>query len=127
MNTATAEKYRDRLRDLRSDLVSEFQSEANGVAEDVQPKGDVSSLPTHLADQDSEGIMEHVALGQLERERIEEIDEALRRIAEGTFGYCEACGKEISQQRLDAMPYTPYCIDCAREREAGRGGGGGGE
>lgn len=117
MNTTTVERYQSKLRDIRSDLVHEFQSDAEAIAEDVQPPGDVTSLPTHPADQDSEGIMERVGLGQIERDRLEEIDEALRRIEQGTFGVCQSCGKEISRQRLDAVPYTAYCVRCAREAE----------
>jgi RNA polymerase-binding transcription factor DksA len=41
--------------------------------------------------------------------------EALRRIDAGTFGRCEVCGREIGCERLDALPYTPHCIECARE------------
>ena len=117
MNAATVERYQSRLRDIRSDLVDEFQSDADAIAQDVQPPGDVTSVPTHPADQDSEGVMERVGLGEIERDRLEEIDEALQRIDEGTFGTCQSCGNEISQERLDAVPYTAYCISCAEKME----------
>jgi DnaK suppressor protein len=45
------------------------------------------------------------------------IDEALKRIDEGTFGTCSRCGRPIAQERLEAMPYATKCIDCKRLEE----------
>jgi RNA polymerase-binding transcription factor DksA len=42
---------------------------------------------------------------------------ALDRIEDGTFGKCQACGKEIPQERLDAVPYTQFCVSCERKVE----------
>lgn len=47
------------------------------------------------------------------------IDQALRRIDEGSFGTCERCGKPIAEARLEAMPYATKCIDCKRLEERG--------
>ncbi len=47
------------------------------------------------------------------------IDEALRRIEEGTFGTCARCGRPIAEERLEAMPYATKCIDCKRLEERG--------
>lgn len=53
-----------------------------------------------------------------------EINDALARIEQGTFGRCENCRREIPKERLEAVPYTRYCIRCARELQiAGRGRG----
>lgn len=51
-------------------------------------------------------------LGDTQRERIMMIDEALRRLEEGTYGTCESCGEAIPIERLEVQPYTPYCVDC---------------
>jgi RNA polymerase-binding protein DksA len=45
------------------------------------------------------------------------IDEALKRIDEGTFGTCARCGKPIAEERLEAMPYATKCIECKRLEE----------
>ena len=45
------------------------------------------------------------------------IDEALRRIDEGTYGTCVRCGNRITEERLEAMPYAEKCIDCKRLEE----------
>jgi DnaK suppressor protein len=47
------------------------------------------------------------------------IDEALKRIDEGTFGTCARCGKPIAEERLEAMPHATKCIDCKRLEERG--------
>ena len=46
-----------------------------------------------------------------------EIDAALKRIEDGTYGTCTNCGKEIPEERLEARPWATLCIDCQRERE----------
>ena len=50
---------------------------------------------------------------------LQAIDEALKRIDEGSFGTCARCGKPISEERLEAMPYATKCIDCKRLEERG--------
>ena len=50
---------------------------------------------------------------------LEEIEAALRRIEEGTFGICTNCGKQIAEERLEALPWATLCIGCARNRERG--------
>jgi len=46
-----------------------------------------------------------------------EIDAALQRIEEGTYGICTNCGRRIADERLEARPWATLCIDCQRERE----------
>jgi RNA polymerase-binding transcription factor DksA len=60
-----------------------------------------------------------LALAQkLEAEtRIAEIESALARMAEGTYGRCQSCGKPISPERLAVLPQAALCIDCARQQE----------
>ena len=47
---------------------------------------------------------------------LEAISRALQRIEDGTYGKCANCGEDIPVERLEAIPYAEYCIDCARER-----------
>lgn len=55
-----------------------------------------------------------IALQRLCRARLFEVDRALARLEKGTYGLCEHCGKPISSERLEALPSTTLCIDCAR-------------
>ena len=50
---------------------------------------------------------------------LQEIEAALKRIEEGTYGICTNCGKQIAEERLEALPWATLCIDCARDRERG--------
>lgn len=48
---------------------------------------------------------------------IEEIESALKRIEQGNYAECATCGENISEQRLEALPYATQCIDCAKQQE----------
>ncbi len=56
-------------------------------------------------------------LAELESRELEQIEHALQRIEQGTYGRCEFCGSKIAEARLNALPYTNTCIDCQRENE----------
>jgi RNA polymerase-binding transcription factor DksA len=74
-------------------------------------------VPVHPADLGTDNDEEEVALDLLENEEqiLVEINDALGRIEQGTFGRCENCQQEISRERLDALPYARYCIRCAQK------------
>jgi len=63
---------------------------------------------------ESEGdeVLEHLGTGS--RVEVAQIRAALSRIAEGEYGFCVTCGKDISQERLNLLPATPFCRNCAR-------------
>ncbi|MEZ6097747.1 MAG: TraR/DksA C4-type zinc finger protein [Pirellulaceae bacterium] len=113
-------RYKDQLQEMRSRLIKEFRGMGEAVAENVKSAGDLSDVPTHPADRDSEGVETKIALEKTEGEVLNHVNAALDRIDAGTFGRCENCSAEISPERLDAIPYTPYCVRCEakREREA---------
>lgn len=54
------------------------------------------------------------------RNLLSQIDDALRRMDDGTFGDCTTCGMRIEIERLEAIPYTTQCMDCRRRAETGR-------
>ncbi len=60
-------------------------------------------------------------LGDRERQKIREIDNALLKIKEGTYGVCDECGEPISKKRLKVIPYSNFCIHCqSRSEEEGK-------
>ena len=69
---------------------------------------------THLADEGSDtiGIEECYMLLSRELMYLQQIDEALSAIEDGTYGICENCRKEIPHERLEAVPTTDTCVDC---------------
>ncbi|MFQ6048116.1 MAG: TraR/DksA family transcriptional regulator [Phycisphaerae bacterium] len=84
--------------------------------------GDLSSMPVHMADIGTDNYEQEFTLGllQAEQQLLREIDEALSRIDQGTYGICLATGKPISKTRLRARPWARYCIEYARMQERGR-------
>ncbi|MCC6229125.1 MAG: TraR/DksA C4-type zinc finger protein [Phycisphaerales bacterium] len=81
--------------------------------------GALSNLPQHLAEQGSETYEQTLALDLVAADRrlVKEIDDALKRVANGTYGLCELTGKPIKAERLQELPWARYSIEAARELE----------
>jgi RNA polymerase-binding protein DksA len=81
-----------------------------------------SVMPIHMADLGTDNWEQEFTLGLIANERalVREIDEALDRIQNKTYGMCLATGKKINKARLRATPWAKYCIEYARAREEGR-------
>ena len=84
-----------------------------------ESSGDLSSYAYHQADQGSDtNLMEQtVMMMEQERDKIRLLNEALRKIYNGSFGICEMCGENINLSRLEIIPYATYCIDCMAKME----------
>ena len=82
--------------------------------------GNLSNMPVHMADMGSDVYEQDFTLGMAETERaiITEIDAALQRIEDKTFGVCQMTGKPISKARLDAKPWAKYTIEAERIAES---------
>ncbi|MGB9742160.1 MAG: TraR/DksA family transcriptional regulator [candidate division WOR-3 bacterium] len=78
--------------------------------------GDLSSHRTHVADQGTENYQREFAsqLKSIESSALREIDDALARIASGTYGMCERCGEPIPRARLEVVPYARLCMKCLK-------------
>lgn len=81
--------------------------------------GEISHMPLHMADVGSDNYEQEFMLGLMESERkiILQIDEALMRIQDKTYGVCLETAVPIGRPRLEAKPWAKYCIEVARERE----------
>lgn len=88
----------------------------------LDASGDLSSMPIHMADLGTDNYEQEFALGLMDSERklLREIDDALQRIEQGTYGICEGTGKPIPKVRLKAQPWARYCVQYARMLEEGR-------
>jgi RNA polymerase-binding protein DksA len=119
--------YRQKLLDLGRRMNRDLSSVASEALRTMggEASGNLSNAPLHLADLGTDNFEQEVSLSLLENEGqlLEQVSAALRRIDKGTFGRCQECGKEIARPRLEALPYTPYCVDCAARLEAGDAGG----
>jgi len=101
-----------RVRAMVSGDMSLLEEEALGV----QGERDVTDLrPGDTAD----GYYQEFNLELLERDQstLREIDEALGRIEEGSYGQCEGCAEPINRERLRAVPHARNCIECQRRAE----------
>lgn len=87
----------------------------------MDASGDLSSMPIHMADLGSDNFEQEFALGLLDSEvrLLAQIDAALGRIEEGTYGICEGTGEPIGKPRLEAKPWARYCVEYARKIEQG--------
>src|SRR3954470_267741 len=102
----TLHAMRSRLDERVSDLRSETYQGTGG-----ESAGGISNTPLHPADlgnQEAETRV-NVALAENEASLRQEIDGALARLEEGTFGICEECGGQIAAGRLQAVPYSRLC------------------
>jgi DnaK suppressor protein len=104
---------------LRGDL-SQMTDEALG-REDGGGTGNLSNVPLHMADLGTDNYDQEFTLGLIETEQstLELVNEALNRVAKGTYGLCDECDEPISKPRLQAIPYAKHCITCARKLEGG--------
>jgi len=81
--------------------------------------GDLSGYTFHMADVATDNFDREFSLdiASNEQQLLNRIDEALKKIEEGTYGICESCEVNISMERLKAVPYARLCIKCAEEEE----------
>jgi len=61
-----------------------------------------------------------LSLNENERMRLQEVDESLDRIENGTYGICEECGEPIGLKRLEVRPVAKYCVSCKAKQEKGK-------
>lgn len=94
----------------------ELLAEAGKTVVDMSDKEESFPDPTDRASLESDRNF-LLRIRDRERKLIVKIREALDRIENGTFGICEVCGEEISEERLKARPVTTLCIDCKTDEE----------
>jgi len=119
-----AETSRDRLLDLRKSLIRKKENILKEAKDEIAKyiSGENKQL-VDTANDDGDwaqvDISEDLSLQRLSTHRklMYNIDEAIRKIAEGTYGICEECGEEISEKRLLVLPTATLCIDCQEHKE----------
>src|SRR5215475_10760032 len=111
----------DELKAILEERRREIMSEVQGRMRDVRAEGAGSTVQGVLdaAESSEADIQDEIefALIQMKAETLNRIDEALRRLEEGTYGYCFECGEEINEKRLRALPFAVRCKDCEEARE----------
>lgn len=122
-------QFRKMLLEKRRSLVGDMngmEAGALGRGRDGTGSGELSTIPDHPANIASDNYEQEFMLGLLESERVllDQIDEALQRIADKMYGICLGTAEPIGLARLKARPWSKYCIDYARQIEQGKIGPG---
>ncbi len=114
--------FRELLQGLRARLRGDLDQMTDEALRRGQPdsSGNLSNVPLHMADVGTENYDQEFTLSLIENDQdtLGQIHEALDRIEAGSFGKCEECGQMIARPRLQALPYTKHCIECARALES---------
>jgi DnaK suppressor protein len=113
MDKERLEYFRGLLRQQLDDLISEAEKTLVKMTDKEENFPD----PTDRASLESDRNF-LLRIKERERKLILKIKEALKRIDDGTFGICEICGDEITEERLRARPVTTLCIECKMKEEA---------
>ena len=104
------------FRELLTERLDALLHEAARTVNDMTPaEGSPGDLPDQATVESDRGFL--LRMRDRERKLIVKIREALDRIEMGTYGICEECGEEISEQRLMARPVATLCIDCKTLQE----------
>jgi DnaK suppressor protein len=124
LSQADLDHFRELLLRKRAEIsgnVNEIEGETLKKSR-LDASGDLSSMPIHMADLGTDNYEQEFALGLMDSERriLHEIDAALQRIQEGTYGICEGTGEPIARARLEAQPWARYCVEYARKMEEGQ-------
>jgi DnaK suppressor protein len=105
----------DFFRNLLNERKQELLTEAGKTVDGMDENGNFPD-PTDRASMESERSFT-LRIRDRERKLIAKIEEALRRLEDGSYGVCEECGEKIGAARLKARPVTTLCIDCKSVQE----------
>jgi len=100
----------DDIQHISEDTLKKSQKDASG---------DISGYSYHMADVATDTYDREFSLGLASsgREMLYGLDDALKKIEEGTFGICEECKALIAKSRLKAVPWATYCVKCQEKKE----------
>lgn len=116
MDKKRLDYYKKKLAARREELLRTIaRTQQEGREADEDPTVD-------LADKAANSYTKEFLFGQTHNERslLQLVDDALARIRENSFGDCVSCHQELQQKRLEAVPWTRYCISCQEKKENGQ-------
>jgi len=114
------DRFRTMLEDERGRVVAAIDNLHNEHPGSISDEtGEDAVYDNHLADTATETYDRELdySLEENSEHVLTEIDAALKRIDDGTYGQCTNCGTQIPEERLEARPYATLCIECQRQRE----------
>ena len=104
------EEVNDEIKHISDDTLKKSQKDASG---------DISGYTYHMADVATDNYDREFSLGLASNDRksLYELNDALKKVEEGTFGICEECKHLITKARLKALPHARLCVKCQEKRE----------
>jgi len=108
---AEADRFRQRLLKRKRELTGRLRS----IDRDIRHEGMSADWNEQASERENDEVLE--SLGNSSDKELQLIKFALRRIEDGSYGSCDNCGGEIPAARLELLPFTPYCVDCAEAFE----------
>jgi DnaK suppressor protein len=118
-----AKKYehlRVHLENEKKRLLEEMeQQEAGARSSDVRREGSPFGKREEEATESLE-LEKRLAVNKQSKDRLDEIEHALQKFEEGTYGLCDSCGKPIAPDRLEALPHASLCVDCKAKNAKSR-------
>jgi DnaK suppressor protein len=117
LKTKEVEQFKNILIDLRKQLTESIQGTKKEVKELDESKG----YSQHPSDEGTDDFDRTICLELTNKEFdvLKQIDRALQKIEDGTYGICDISGKEIPKKRLDAIPYATMTVDAQEKMEKG--------
>ena len=115
MDKKRLDYYKKKLQTRRDELMRAIaRTQQEGREADEDPTVD-------LADKAANSYTKEFLFGQTHNDRaiLQLVEDALDRIKDGNFGECASCHEELQQKRLEAVPWTRYCITCQEKKEKG--------
>ncbi len=109
------QQYEDALRQKQHELLDSY--ERDKAAGNAQPDDGIQDLADKAASAYSKEL--NFSLSDAERNLLMLIDEAFARMRNGSYAVCTNCNAVIGEKRLQAVPWTPFCIDCQELQEKG--------
>jgi len=123
MTADMQKRFRAKLEELGRQLTgtSRVLESETLRATSGEEAGNLSNVPMHLADMGTETFTQELNSTLLENEEFigREVNDALTRLENGSYGLCEECGKAIPVERLEILPYVRYCVPCTEKLQAG--------
>lgn len=119
MSTIDTEEFRTLLleeRERTTSAIEYLHEETEGSIEDNEEEIPSGNHPADMASPTLDREIDYT-LNENSEAVLREIDAALARIDDGTYGTCASCGKPIGEERLRARPWATLCIDCQRLQE----------
>lgn len=119
MEKKELEKYRKALEKERERILKSLSDLENNGLLNSDRHADLAGITTHPADLGTDNFERDLNLGLVTEENtsLKEVEEAISRVAKGTYGKCGRCGKKIEAKRLSALPQTRYCFSCQAKME----------